>query len=959
MFKIRLVSFLRDLWQTKTRFFSIFAIVAIGVGFFAGVKSAEPDMRESVSTYYSNSRLTHFSIYSPLGFDLQDLEQIEKDLSNRMHNDANISVTGGYVEDNIIYGDIDNGSAVKVMSYDRYFNNLTVVEGHLPTQADECAIIAQNTKSKLKIGDKIRFDDSSILDNKEFTVTATVKSPLYMSKVQFGTTNIGSGSLSGVVFVADSAFKKIYYNTAYVFDKYLSDRVNYTEGFDNAYERLEEQVKQMCDEKYEQLRDSSRTDFTDFHLEVLSSKLQKKAEKLNTTYNNLLEKQNQIASDADFLKKVEDFFNQNDTALIPPEYSWPSYFAAVYRMTKYDEKDMPIVDYSCEGLYNLVTKGGYTVDTYLYYKYQRYLLNVINQTQKEQYDAALVKYNNDFSSFKNELNSKTEQLTALWHYSDLDSLPAYTEYGYNAQRIGNISKIFPVFFLLVAALVCLTTMTRMVDENRTQIGTRKALGIKDGSILNHYLSYAVLASLLGGIAGVVIGFKLFPKVIINTYNMLYLIPETITPFRWSLALVSLFVTLICIILTVVISCSAELFKTPARLLRPKAPQKGKKILLERIPFIWKPLTFIQKVTLRNIFRYKKRMIMTVLGIAGCTALVLTAFGLSDSINDIVKLQFNEVLKYDLSVYFTDAQKIAVDIEEQLPYNDYLFVMQKTATAQTEEGKQEVNIIVPSDSNRLSDFVWLRSRTTKEQYTLADNDIIISEKLAEILNVNAGDNIDIYLTNDNVKSFYVYAISENYAYHYVYMPQSLYSQTLGGIEYNTAFCRVEQDKVAKVAESILQKGNAVSVTSQQEIEDNFSDVLSMLDSVIAVLIISAGALAFIVLFNLSNINITERKREVATLKVLGFTDAQTGSYIIRENIILSLIGTVVGLLLGKILTGFVVEQAEIDIVMFGRSIYTDSFILAAVITMIFAILVSLLMNIRIKHINMVESLKSVE
>ncbi|MEE1187076.1 MAG: FtsX-like permease family protein [Acutalibacteraceae bacterium] len=959
MFKIRLVSFLRDLWQTKTRFFSIFAIVAIGVGFFAGVKATEPDMRESVSNYYSDSRLTHFIISSPLGFDLDDIEQIKTDLGNRMHNDAKISATGGYSEDNLIYGDTDNGKAVKVMNYDRYFNTLTVVEGSLPKAENECAIIAENTKLKLKIGDKITFNDSSLLEQKKFTVTATVKSPLYMSKMQFGTTNIGSGSLSGVVFVAENAFKKVYYNRVYIFDKYLSDRVYYTEGFDNAYDRLKTQVEAMCDEKYAQFTDQTRTDYTGFHLDVISSEFQKQAEKLNETYNDLLSQQSQIAADADYLKKTEDFFNQNDTALIPPEYSWPAYFAAVYKMTEYDENSLPIADYSCEGLYNLVTKGGYTADTYLYYKYQRYLLNVINQTQKEQYDKALSEYNAAFEKFKNEFNDKTKDITNLWYVSDLNSLPAYTEYGDNAKRLGNISKIFPVFFLLVSALVCLTTMTRMIDENRTQIGTRKALGFNDGAILNHYLFYAVLACLTGSIVGVLIGFTLFPKVIIGTYKMLYLIPQIETPFRWGLALSSIFVTLLCIILTVVVSCTAELFKTSATLLRPKAPRQGKKILLEKISFIWKRLTFIQKVTLRNIFRYKKRMIMTLLGIAGCTALILTAFGLSDSISDIVRLQFNDVMKYDLSVSFTDEQAIRGDIEEYVPYDDYLVVMQKTGTAQTDEGSLEVNIIVPSQTERINDFINLRSRTSHEEYTLADNDIIITEKLAKKLAVEAGDNIDIYLTEDNIRTFYVYAITENYAYHYAYIPQSLYNSTLGEVEFNTALCKIDDDKSDEAAEGILKKGNANAVISQTKTEENFADVLSMLDAVIVVLIVSAGALAFVVLFNLSNINITERKREVATLKVLGFTNKQTGAYIIRENIILSLFGTAAGLLFGRILTGFVVQQAEIDMVMFGRTVYAESFVLAAVITMIFAVAVSLLMNIRIKHINMVESLKSVE
>ena len=577
----------------------------------------------------------------------------------------------------------------------------------------------------------------------------------------------------------------------------------------------------------------------------------------------------------------------------------------------------------------------------------------------ELYNAAYEQLNGSLSDVITAVSDIYSYFSKLWYISDRSDLPANAEYGENAERIGNIAKVFPAFFLLVAALVCLTTMTRMVDEQRTEIGTLKALGYSNAVISLRYVAYALCATLLGCALGLAVGFVLFPRVIMSAYTIIYTVPVMLTPFRWGEAIADTAVMSLCVTAAVFIACHGEFANCPNDLMRPKAPPKGKRILLERITFIWKSLPFTQKVTARNIFRYKKKMLMTVIGVAGCTALLVTGFGLKDSITDIVELQFSKIWQYDATVYFKDSAE-AEDSIKASGCSSYLLTEQRTCTAENNGKSCEVIVTVPDNKDSIGDFILLSGRTADDKYSLNDSGCIITEKAAKLLGVSVGDSISIETSDGSLKSVAVNAVTENYAYHYVYISAEKYADLFEEEPvYNTALCKYSGTDSDEFAEKLLKSDNIVNVTLNQTTRDTFDDIIMILNIVVLVLIISAGALAFVVQFSLANINITERKREIATLKVLGFTRKETGSYIFRENLILTLFGTVFGLVFGYFLAMFVINTAEIDMVMFGRNIHPLSFVYSAVLTVVFTLFIGLFTRRKTEKISMTESLKSIE
>lgn len=595
---------------------------------------------------------------------------------------------------------------------------------------------------------------------------------------------------------------------------------------------------------------------------------------------------------------------------------------------------------------------------------------------KDEYSEGLAEYEEkkaealaELSDAEKEIKKAQNELSDLenptWYVFDRNSNTGFTEYGSNADRINNIASIFPVFFVLVAALVCLTTMTRMVDEQRVQIGTLKALGYGNASIVFKYMLYALVATTLGAIVGGVFGQKLFPAAIIFAYGMLYSIPTMLIPVDWVLIALTALVSAGAVSFTVYASCKSALRERPAQLMRPKAPKLGRKIFLEYLPF-WEKSSFNTKVVARNIFRYKRRMFMTIVGIAGCTALTLTGFALRDSINGIVSKQFGELDLYDGIMQFepetADADEILSILEED--GGKALKYSQKNYSVSSDESSCEAYVFVAQKTEDISEFFTHRDRITHEKYTLDDSGVFIDEKMSLLLGVKAGDEITVSVSDTERFSVKISAIIENYPNHYVYMTPELYSEKFGKApQYNTfAFIREGlSDKKAQddFTARLLRTEGVLGASYNDAISNTFSTMLQALDMVIVIIIISAGALAFVVLYNLTNININERIREIATLKVLGFYDGEVDGYVFRENMILTLMGTAVGLFGGYFLANFIIQTAEIDLVMFGREISVLSYVLAAVVTLAFAVLVTLYMHRHLKRIDMIEALKSVE
>ncbi len=538
----------------------------------------------------------------------------------------------------------------------------------------------------------------------------------------------------------------------------------------------------------------------------------------------------------------------------------------------------------------------------------------------------------------------------------------YVNFENDSSIVNGISKVFPVFFFLVAALVTMTTMTRMVEEQRTQIGTLKALGYGGGTIAWKYISYAGGAALIGALIGFFGGSWVFPWVIWQAYGMLYGFAPILYTLDWSLFALSLAVTLICSAGVTLMTCRAELRLMPAELMRPKAPKEGKRVFLERIGFLWKRLGFMIKISLRNVFRYTKRLIMMALGIGGCTALLLTGFGIRDSVANIATDQFEQIMTYDFAVVFDEPKNVVEQAEFRTDTKEILsqsvFVATDTVSAYTNEGLKDVNVIATGDKN-ISSLIAMH----RDGQTLAyppDGSVAISDKLARIAGVSIGDNIRVKVDETRQVNLKVSAIFDNFVYHYMLMTPATYADTFGkACEFDAVLADSAIADAHAVAATLLDEHGAANVSITADIQERVNGMMKSLDLVIFVIIFCAGALAFVVLFNLSNINITERIREIATIKVLGFYAPEVGAYVFRENLVLTLIGSLVGIPLGIWLHSFVMGQLSFDMVSFHVVIKPLSYLFSIALTFLFAFGVDLVMRPRLEKINMVESLKAIE
>lgn len=575
---------------------------------------------------------------------------------------------------------------------------------------------------------------------------------------------------------------------------------------------------------------------------------------------------------------------------------------------------------------------------------------------------------------RQKLSDAEQELADLekpeWYVYDRSNLPDYTSYGDNADRMRAIGEVFPVIFFLVAALISLTTMTRMVEEQRTLIGTFKALGYERHSIAGKYLGYALLATVTGSAAGILFGEKVFPYIIINAYGIMFpYMHELSIPYNLQYGLGAAAAALACTLAATFMACFSELKEQAAELMRPPTPKQGQRVLLERVDFIWKRLNFSWKASIRNLVRYKKRFLMTVFGIGGCMALMLVGFGLKDSIFAIVDLQYGEIQLYDGNIILEDniteeqRDSLTLDLEADRNVNGLAEGLLTQITVGNGGEWHDIYIEVPEDVEEFPEFVVLQDRITDEEYRLDEGGAILTEKIAKELEVEAGDSIVIRDEDKGDLTVKVSQVCENYMGHYLYMTPGYYEEVYGEApSYNCMFYKTA-DRMTEEAEEIgkmaLQHDGTLSISYTTDMERQVHDMLGALDIVIVVLIISAGMLAFVVLYNLNNINITERKRELATLKVLGFYNSEVCAYVYRENIVLTVLGSLFGMLLGKILHQFVIVTVEIDNVMFGRNIDVSSFVYGFLLTVAFSCLVNGAMYFKLKKIDMVESLKSVE
>ena len=602
-----------------------------------------------------------------------------------------------------------------------------------------------------------------------------------------------------------------------------------------------------------------------------------------------------------------------------------------------------------------------TIDYYLYMNDE----NIISPIKT----AAYIKLNTNESRFSKQYeeivkNAKKDIKKTLkeekqpgenWYVLDIDSNVGFYQYEQDTQRIDNVAKVFPLVFFIVAVLICLTTMTRMVEEERSQIGTLKALGYNDISIMFKYILYAALATIIGSMIGVAIGYRILPDLCFEMYKNMYRLGNIKLSYYSSLTFQGMMIALLCTLGATIYTCRKTLKESPANLLRPVAPPPGKRVLLERIKLVWNHLSFSYKVTVRNVFRYKKRFLMTIIGIAGCTGLILAGFGLKDCIVKMVPHQYEEIFTYQAKIHLNEEKtdETIDKIKENKKIKNILEVQEESVTIDNKNTNQSVTLVIPKDDPK--EFIKLQNRKTKEQYDLTDG-LIITEKLAKLLEVEENDILKFSGTDTYKEK--VAHITENYLFHYIYLPKTSYKKD----EYNTLLIKTKSmtEKEEKALANELKEIPGISsITFTSSTRHVFDDTMDSFAYVSLILIVSAGALAFVVLYNLSSVNISERRRELATIKVLGFYDKEVYQYINRENTILTLIGILLGLGIGNILTMYIIKTCEIDMLMFDTNIAWPSYLYAILITMSFAILVNIILYFSLKKIDMIESLKSIE
>ena len=811
-----------------------------------------------------------------------------------------------------------------------YLNSPVVLEGRLPEKSGECVVEKKlSSPSTFVVGNTLKLESAyenedilSTFKTDTYEIVGIITSPLYIGYDR-DATDVGSGEVLSYIMVPETDFVSDYYTEVFISLEGLDDM----EPFSDEYKQAVRDKKQHALEAF--------------------------TESVNTRYEKL------IAQNERDIALMEKNAGLLDTALaLSPRQLESIYLDYKSQLEKYDD-DIKKAEEQGRSTLMLEAERSQALMRYTV------LSDIISgNTEKiEEYKAQANELKEQAAQYREQLEEF--KAPGIYEFDRFDSSEDYGSFYSDSQKIDKLSKVFPVFFILVAALVCLTTMTRMVDDERMLIGTYKALGYSGVAVSFKFLFYGLSAALVGSVAGTAIGLQVFPKIIYQCYKMLYNMPSIDTPFKPDYCIYCVAVSLGCVAVSVIWACWVSLRSQPSELMRPKAPPVGKRVIFEKIPFIWNKLSFLSKVTVRNLLRYKKRFIMTIVGVAGCAALIMTGFGLKYSISSMADLQFTEIWYYDgIIAYdttkgydtsdFKNALKGFDEITDKLAFKKYMAQSESTDGATV-----TADLVIPAAPEALLDFIDYKNGDIDNE--LGDSSVTITEKYSKFLGVQKGDTISVDISELGTFEFKVGGIAKNYIMHYIYITPE-YFESVTGVkpEYNMVYFKTAEGVDTEVLKaSLIKDEHFLGVSLKADSSEGFIDSLSSLDAVVVMLIVCAGFLATVVLYNLANINITERRRELATLKVLGFYDMETSAYIYRENIVGTILGIFAGFGLGAILHHFVVITAEVDIVMFNRSLVWYSYVFSALITIVFAILINILMHFKIKRIDEVESLKSIE
>lgn len=981
---------LREIKGSLGRYMAILAIVMLGVGFFSGLKVTKPAMTETMDGYLRDCDFFDYRLLSTIGFTEEDVESLREwqqaeDVEGTLSVDA-LAVVGS-----------DNAAVLKFHALPENINRLTLTAGRMPEAPDECILDAfqagtEAVGSVVRVTDDNSDDTLEMFKERQYTVVGLADSPLYLN-FERGTSSIGDGRVTAFVYIPKASFDCDYLSEIYL--TLRGDHMIYSDAYndmiDAAQDELEEMTGELVRKRYDGLIADAEAELADAQKELDDKKAEAEKE-LGDALKEIEDGEKEIA---DGEKEIED----GEKALADAE-------AEIADKEKALADGRRALDQAKEALQaqaqmfpanaaeEQIAQAGAQLSAQEAQldAGEAQLAEARKQTEasrreleeakeeiedaradlaegRQEYEDAKADYDRETADAQRKIDDAGAELDDI-EEPDYYVLTRNTNIGYvcfesDSNIVEAVSDVFPLFFFLVAALICMTTMNRMVEEQRTQIGILKALGYGNAAIMGKYAFYAGSAAIVGAAAGFAGGTWMFPKAIWMGYQIMYYLDHIDYHFAPDMAVISLTAALVCSVGTAYLSCYYELHSVPANLMRPKAPKSGKRIFLEKITFIWRRMKFLHKVSMRNIVRYKKRFVMMVLGISGCTALLVTGFGIKDSVANIADLQYDEIQVYDIGFTLTDdaaesdRERLRTETADDL--EQIAFHQEKSVDMDYNGRTKSITLFVPEDPEQTGCFLNLHTKDGKEVAYPQEGEAVVTAKAAQNMGIRVGDEIELRDADMRRLRVRVVGLCENFVYNYVYISKETYTAQMGEEpEYTSAFAVVKEGTdIHKAAAAASKLDKVLAVNVIQDLRERIASMMDSMDYIVLLVIVCAAALALIVLYNLTNINITERIREIATIKVLGFYARETADYVFRENIVLTAIGGLVGLGLGKALHWFVMYHINIDMISFKTYVKPVSYMYSLLLTFGFAMLVNLLMQGKIAKINMTESLKSIE
>ena len=1003
----------REIRTSLARYLAILSIVALGVGFFSGLKDCKASMESTARRYLDRTYFYDYQILSSYGADDDSVA-----LASSWDG---VSAAEGSVQVDVMAKSGDGDSrALKAISLPAEINKLNLVEGRLPQNVNECVVDSYSiTDEGFKVGDHIELSDENDKDKldqfnvSDFEIVGTVNTPIYLD-YQRGSTDIGNGSLDTFFFIDRDAFDVDYYTNLYV--KLSGDEASITPEHEDKLKANEDNMKALSEAVTEGRRETARQeaqDELDEKKQEYEDNLAKYEDEKKKAEKKLDKAEDQIEKGEKTIKNTRSELNaaiqqansaiatlpatisdlnskkaQAEAGLTEAKAGKAQLEAQIEQMKAMgaDEATIAAAEGELDKL-NGTTEAGLAQAKTGLAQAQAGLAELDRQekkleSSKKQLKKEEKKADSEFDKAKKELDDAKDKLDeAQEKIDDLDKgnsyalsrteNAGYSSFDSNSSIVSNIAKIFPVFFFLIAALVCMTTMTRMVDEQRTQIGILKALGYSNAQVVGKYMFYSGSAALIGALLGFFVGCKVFPMAIWNAYTMMYDFSKEVDYIiDWKLGAMSIGASLLCSMGATWVSIASDFRVAPSDLIRPKTPPAGKRILLERIRPLWNRISFLYKVSIRNIFRDKKRFLMMVIGVSGCTALLVAGIGIRATISKVADYQFDEISTYDITTIFSknmtaDRQADFLDdLSEagELPDDAVRFLHRGEVTIDMGSGKTVDVSCVATEAEGFGEFVDLHSGDQHIDYP-GPGEAVIVKKTNHDYGIGVGDKIKLREDYREMEVT-ITGVADNYVYDSIYISPETYREGFGKEpDLKAAYINLDEGSSEEEIRSFAAKAagyeNAAAVQTNIDVRDNVAKMMKSLDAIVYVVILSAALLAFIVLYNLTNINITERIREIATIKVLGFNQLEVSQYVFRENLFLTAVAALVGIPMGKWLLKFVIDNIVLSMIYFEPRHGPYDIPIAVALTFVFAMFVNLAMQRRLRNVSMTESLKSVE